>query len=254
MMVGLTLTTLRLNRSLILLTLLVVGALAATAVITAFLGAAAIDASQVSHCRPDDCAAAAVTAGRGYYRLFGEVLPFLALLPAAIGALWGAPLISREYETGTAKLAWTQSVSRGTWVCSRMVVLGAVLAICGAVLGASVGYWVSIFEGVAAFSAGGQVLVFGQIRGLGPLAWLLVAFTLGAFCGAVLRRTVPAMAVTIVVLVAATVLRNLWTGSMTAGEPLTTTIQLQRFEVLTLVLVSVVLTAATVWVAQRATV
>ena len=30
--------------------------------------------------------------------------------PALLGIFWGAPLVAREYETGTYRLAWTQSV------------------------------------------------------------------------------------------------------------------------------------------------
>jgi hypothetical protein len=32
---------------------------------------------------------------------------FRYLTPAIIGTFWGAPLISRELETGTYRLAWT---------------------------------------------------------------------------------------------------------------------------------------------------
>jgi hypothetical protein len=34
-----------------------------------------------------------------------------AAAPALIGIFWGAPLISRELETGTFRLAWTHSPS-----------------------------------------------------------------------------------------------------------------------------------------------
>ena len=37
-------------------------------------------------------------------------------LPAFIGAFWGAPLIARELETGTHRLVWTQSITRGHWL------------------------------------------------------------------------------------------------------------------------------------------
>lgn len=33
-------------------------------------------------------------------------------VPAVIGMFWGAPLISRELETGTHYLAWNQGVTR----------------------------------------------------------------------------------------------------------------------------------------------
>src|ERR1039458_5140856 len=34
------------------------------------------------------------------------------LVPALVGMFWGAPLIAREMETGSFRLAWTQSVTR----------------------------------------------------------------------------------------------------------------------------------------------
>ena len=34
------------------------------------------------------------------------------LIPVLVGMFWGAPLIAREMETGSFRLAWTQSVTR----------------------------------------------------------------------------------------------------------------------------------------------
>jgi len=36
--------------------------------------------------------------------------------PALLGIFWGAPLIARELETGTCRLAWNQSVTRTRWL------------------------------------------------------------------------------------------------------------------------------------------
>jgi len=47
----------------------------------------------------------------------------LLLAPALIGVFWGAPLIAREFEQGTQRLVWNQSVSRGRWLTVK---LGAV--------------------------------------------------------------------------------------------------------------------------------
>jgi len=45
---------------------------------------------------------------------YGQTMLFLAagfgLVPALVGAFWGAPLIARELETGTHRLVWNQSV------------------------------------------------------------------------------------------------------------------------------------------------
>jgi hypothetical protein len=45
------------------------------------------------------------------------------LLPALLGAFWGAPLVAREFESGTFRLAWTQSVSRTTWLMGKFAVV-----------------------------------------------------------------------------------------------------------------------------------
>ena len=44
----------------------------------------------------------------------------LAVVPAVVGAFWGAPLVARELEAGTHRLAWTQSVTRGRWLATRL--------------------------------------------------------------------------------------------------------------------------------------
>ena len=44
--------------------------------------------------------------------------------PALIGMFWGAPLIARELETGTFRLAWTQSVSRIRWLLVKLGLVG----------------------------------------------------------------------------------------------------------------------------------
>ena len=51
-------------------------------------------------------------------------MPSLYLTPALIGIFWGAPLISRELETGTFRLAWTQSVSRTRWLAVKLGLAG----------------------------------------------------------------------------------------------------------------------------------
>ena len=48
----------------------------------------------------------------------------LYLFPAVIGAFWGAPLISRELEAGTFRLAWNQSVTRTRWTLVKLALVG----------------------------------------------------------------------------------------------------------------------------------
>src|SRR5580700_4142967 len=45
-------------------------------------------------------------------------------VPAIIGAFWGAPLMARELETGTWRLAWTQSITRTRWLAVKVALVG----------------------------------------------------------------------------------------------------------------------------------
>ena len=56
----------------------------------------------------------------------------LYLVPAVIGAFWGAPLIARELEAGTFRLAWNQSVTRTRWTLVKLALVGlTAMAIAG---------------------------------------------------------------------------------------------------------------------------
>jgi hypothetical protein len=115
-------------------------------------------------------------------------------VPAAIGAFWGAPLLARELELGTHRLAWTQGVTRRRWLGTRLGVL-AVLAIVVTGIFATLFTWWSLpFD---AHSNRIGTASFGQ-RGITPIAYALFALALGTFVGTVVRRTLPAMAITAV--------------------------------------------------------
>src|SRR4051812_50063354 len=52
--------------------------------------------------------------------LFNGGIAVLAVAPALIGIFWGAPLVARELETGTYRLVWNQSVTRGRWLATKL--------------------------------------------------------------------------------------------------------------------------------------
>jgi ABC-type transport system involved in multi-copper enzyme maturation permease subunit len=52
------------------------------------------------------------------------VIALVLVVPALIGMFWGAPLIGHELETGTFRLAWTQSVSRLRWLFVKLGLVG----------------------------------------------------------------------------------------------------------------------------------
>jgi len=127
------------------------------------------------------------------------VSSLLFAVPVLLGAFAGAPLLSRELESGTFRFAWTQGAGRTRWALSTLVVPAlAVVAATGACTGIFFWYFRPFF-------ALGQVsemlpLTFALL-GVAFAAWSLLAYTLAAFLGALLRRTVLAMVITLVLYV-----------------------------------------------------
>ncbi|MEU8252151.1 hypothetical protein [Nonomuraea sp. NPDC048916] len=124
------------------------------------------------------------------YTIFGW-MPLVA--PALVGAFWGAPLLAREYERGTHRLAWTQSVSVRRWLMVKLAVLGALVTVAGLALAVMVSLWRPVFLRQDLF---GNIGIFNMV-GVAPAAWWLYAFMLGTAAGALLRRTLPAMALVV---------------------------------------------------------
>lgn len=127
-------------------------------------------------------------------RPFQSALPFIVdIAPALIGLFFGAPLIARELESGTFRLAWTQSVTRKRWLAVKLGLVGLAAMAMGGLLTRMVDWWASPIDAANQNRFG--LANFG-LHGVAPIGYAAFAFALGATAGALLRRTVPAMAVT----------------------------------------------------------
>ncbi len=113
----------------------------------------------------------------------------MRVAPALFGIFWGAPLVAREFETGTFRLAWTQSVSRTRWLIIRLAVGGATTAVVAGLLTLAITWWFRGLDLVGADQYGN----FDE-RDIAPIAYAVFAFAVGALLGAIIRRTIPAMA------------------------------------------------------------
>jgi hypothetical protein len=141
------------------------------------------------------CGDLAVALGQRYdavYSVFGW-MPLVA--PALIGAFWGAPLLGREYEHGTHRLAWTQSVPVWRWLVVKLSVLSGAVVAGGLLLSLMVSLWRPVFR-AGVDSTFGNIGVFNMV-GVEPAAWWLYAFALGTLAGTLFRRTLPAMALVV---------------------------------------------------------
>jgi len=137
-----------------------------------------------------------------------SALPFLATVtPALVGLFLGAPLIARELETGTFRLAWTQSVTRQRWLAVKLGLVGTAAMAFSGLLTWMVDWWASPID-VAKQDRFG-LANFG-FHGVAPIGYAAFAFALGATAGVLFRRTVPAMGATLVGFAAARLAVTYW--------------------------------------------
>jgi ABC-type transport system involved in multi-copper enzyme maturation permease subunit len=129
---------------------------------------------------------------------FGLVA-IVMFVPAIIGLFWGAPLITRELEAGTHQLVWNQSITRTRWLAIKLGFTGLV-AVAAAGLGSlAVTWWSSPIDQAAANDFPRLSPLMFDARGIAPIGYAAFAFTLGVTVGMLIRRTVPAIAVTLAV-------------------------------------------------------
>jgi hypothetical protein len=203
-------------------------ALAALAVTLAATGAHIAELSRVN--------------GNGFLRAFtsepaGDTVYYVAsiavlALPAIIGVFWGAPLVARELEAGTHRLVWNQSVTRERWLATKLGVTGLAAAAGVGVLSLTLSWWSRpIDAAINADNTGDGLLQYPRLapllfdaRGLAPIGFTVFALALGVAAGIVIRRTVPAMALTLVVFVAVQVAMPNLVRERLAPAELTTTI------------------------------
>lgn len=155
------------------------------------------------------------------YALLGQLFHFgLLAAPAIIGVFWGAPLVARELETGTYRLAWTQSVSRTRWLAIKLATVGLASMVAAGMLSFMVSWWSRPLDwwNGNRFDPG----TFDE-RGIVAVGYAAFALALGVTAGLVIRRTLPAMAVTLAAFVGVRlaftewVRPHLWTPAHTIG-------------------------------------
>jgi len=120
----------------------------------------------------------------------------LVVFPALAGAFIGAPLVAREVENGTHRLAWMQGVTRSRWLLVKLALISVPLLLSAAAVG--------VLEVVLINQHGPQANHWDLFDQQAPVTGAATAFALGlgVAAGAVIGKSVPAMAVTLLVFVA----------------------------------------------------
>jgi len=127
-------------------------------------------------------------------RNFADVLRAVIVLPALTGAFWGAPMLTRPLESGTLWLAFGQDLSPRRWLSAKITVLTAVLVLLALAVSGCCHIAVPTTHQSNEFGGGFDNKIFET----GPFpftGYVLVAFGLGIAVGALIRRTLPAVAI-----------------------------------------------------------
>lgn len=140
---------------------------------------------------------------RSNQNTFLAVSALMLLVPPLIGLFWGAPMISRELETGTHRLVWNQSITRTRWLTVKVGLTGLAAITATGLASLAVTWWSSTFDHTVAVEDFPRLsaLVF-DARGIAPIGYAAFAFALGMTVGVLSRRTLPAMAITLAVFAA----------------------------------------------------
>jgi hypothetical protein len=146
--------------------------------------------------------------------LYNGGLILVAVAPALIGAFWGAPMVARELEAGTHRLVWNQSVTRTRWLATKLGLTALAAAAAMGVLMLAVDRWARPLDGATSETRGALASrltpVSFAMRGIVPIGYAVFALVLGVAFGLVVRRTVPAMALTLAVFTFVQIAVPLW--------------------------------------------
>jgi hypothetical protein len=191
-------------------------------------------ASRINACHGAACGIAAsnflsrLAATSIYPSVYALGIGLIFIAPAIIGIFWGAPLIAREIETRTYQLAWNQSVTRTRWLAAKLATTGLAAMAVTEALSLMYGWWTDpIGKAIGTLERGADLWrlsnasasVFSGTRmtswifathGITPLGYAAFAFALGTAAGALFRRALPAMAVTLAIFAAVQVVMPLW--------------------------------------------
>lgn len=133
-----------------------------------------------------------------YFNAAGIILPIV--LPVIAGIFIGAPVMAREFEQGTYRLIWTQGVSWRRWFFRKVGLLSCLILCSFGLLFVFFLWWSAPVNA----TLGRTFIDFsGQFDGWGfvVVAYALFALLLGIFMGTVVRKSVPAMALTLLIFI-----------------------------------------------------
>jgi hypothetical protein len=196
----------RLHRTQLSIGVALLAALTVLLLITGLQTAAQYHSALVACAASHTCASLANTLFLGNHAVGFLVIMTLGV-PALFGLFLGAPMVATELETGTGQFAWMQSITRKRWLAVTTGWLLLTAAVWGGAVSGLVTWWSGPDNALQldAFKTGRF-----DIMGIVPVGYAVFAMALGIAAGAVVRRTLPAMAITLAGFIAVRTAIALW--------------------------------------------
>jgi ABC-2 family transporter len=151
--------------------------------------------ASVASCHPPSSAVCGLASDlflRDYYPTAQTFTGFLQVVPVLVGVFVGGPVLARELETGTFRFAWTQGCGRLRWAVTKLAMLAVAMTVAAEAFSLLFSWYFQPWFAQGLDGALAPQLF--DLRGIDFAAWTLLAFALGVAAGALIRRTVPAMA------------------------------------------------------------
>ncbi|MFA1543379.1 ABC transporter permease [Actinomadura monticuli] len=166
---------------------------------------------------------------------YGALIALVMALPALIGLFWGAPLIARELEGGTHRLAWNQSITRTRWLAAKLGVVGLAAMVAAGLAVRAANWWSGPLDEAVGDRFPRMAPVAFSSHGIVPIGYAAFAFALGVTMGVITRRTLTAMAITLVVFVGVQIAMLVWVRAhLLPTETATVPITLENMSQMTL--------------------
>jgi ABC-type transport system involved in multi-copper enzyme maturation permease subunit len=145
-------------------------------------------------CAPASCTSARHDFAEAYELQVTLIGAVLLGVPALIGVFWGAPLVTREFEEKTDRLIWNQSITRTRWLAVKLTLLTVISMTVTGLYSLLLTWSASRYDQLIGDRFG--ALTFAS-RNITPIGYAAFAFLLGTVIGLLVRRTLPAMALTL---------------------------------------------------------
>ncbi len=129
--------------------------------------------------------------------------------PWLVGVFLGAPRLAREFETGSYRFSAGQGISRRRQVVATVLLGAVIVAVCGCMLGLVTTWAADPWHRIALGNDTGMSYWdpgYFWVTAVTLPALSVLDFSIGVLAGALIRRTVPAIAATVAGVLAVTAL------------------------------------------------